>query len=57
MTTFDNAPPPEGWRLNVGRMYHATCPKCHEFKFIGHGPLCLDCFNNPREDHLVRGEN
>jgi ribosomal protein L32 len=21
-----------------------TCPKCGEHKFIGHGPLCLECF-------------
>lgn len=21
----------------------ATCPKCRERKFIGHGPLCMEC--------------
>lgn len=27
------------------RLYHGICPKCKEDKFIGHGPLCLDCFS------------
>ena len=27
---------------------YGTCPKCGEYRFIGHGPLCLDCFITPR---------
>lgn len=23
--------------------YEGACPSCHEVKFIGHGPLCIDC--------------
>ena len=23
---------------------YGTCPSCEDFKFIGHGPLCGDCF-------------
>lgn len=26
------------------RMHHGICPKCAEDKFIGHGPLCGDCY-------------
>ena len=24
-------------------LHEGTCPKCGEHRFIGHGPLCLDC--------------
>lgn len=24
--------------------YEGNCPSCHEWKFIGHGPLCTDCY-------------
>ncbi len=33
--------------FDPSQMNHGTCPKCHEWKFIGHGPLCIDCFTNP----------
>lgn len=25
-------------------MHHGTCPGCKEHKFIGHGPLCVECY-------------
>lgn len=28
------------------QMYVGICPRCHEEKFIGHGPLCVDCYLN-----------
>jgi hypothetical protein len=38
----------EGGGIRWDLINHGTCPKCGEFKFIGHGPLCIDCFTkNP----------
>lgn len=33
-----------GEAVNRGALNHGTCPKCGERKFIGHGPLCSDCY-------------
>jgi hypothetical protein len=30
--------------LDLTRLNHGVCPRCREDKFIGHGPLCPDCF-------------
>jgi hypothetical protein len=38
-----NEPTSELTKLNRG-----TCPTCGEFKFIGHGPQCTDCFQSGR---------
>ena len=32
------------------RMHFGICPKCCEDKFIGHGPLCVDCYTTPTEE-------
>lgn len=29
------------------RAYFGICPQCGEDKFIGHGPLCGDCYSKP----------
>lgn len=29
----------EAWFSSCG-----LCPACHKCKFIGHGPLCVDCY-------------
>jgi hypothetical protein len=34
----------EGQPIGWSRRYHGICPKCGEDKFIGHGPLCWDCY-------------
>lgn len=49
---FDTCPP--RWKVqpqperpdltDLANLYHGTCPKCGEWKFIGHGPLCSDCY-------------
>ena len=31
------------------RMYVGECPKCRKTKFIGHGPLCIDCHLDPAQ--------
>jgi hypothetical protein len=35
----------EAGGVDFVRMHHGVCPSCHEVKFIGHGPLCLDCLD------------
>ena len=40
----------ESTPIDWSRMYYGICPKCHEDKFIGHGPLCVDCFTGGGED-------
>jgi hypothetical protein len=32
---------------DMSRRYYGICPKCREDKFIGHGPLCIDCYLTP----------
>lgn len=34
--------------IEHGQFSHTgVCPRCKECKFIGHGPLCVDCFTQP----------
>jgi hypothetical protein len=28
----------------ANRMHEGICPRCRDWKFIGHGPLCVDCY-------------
>jgi hypothetical protein len=25
---------------------NGQCPRCHEVKFLGHGPLCPECYDS-----------
>jgi hypothetical protein len=38
----------------IARMNYGECPTCRTVKFIGHGPLCSDCYSDPRP---CRGRN
>lgn len=37
--------------------YCWPCPKCGVCKFIGHGPLCLECATVPRESDTTWAED
>jgi hypothetical protein len=43
----DRLDQPAATGIDWSRMYHGICPKCGEDKFIGHGPLCVDCYRAP----------
>jgi hypothetical protein len=42
------------FRRDWEQLYSGICPGCRTYRFLGHGPLCNDCFTNP--DRLARTE-
>jgi hypothetical protein len=42
-----DGPAPQPKPFDPATLNRGTCPKCREWKFIGHGPLCIDCYATP----------
>jgi hypothetical protein len=42
-----DCPQAPSWVMSLMTQLEGMCPECEEFKFLGHGPLCGDCYVKP----------